>query len=243
MSEPRPVAVVTGGSAGIGSAIVRELRVRGYAVLSADIAGPVGDEDAAGEWFKCDVTSDDDWSALKAHLSSAYGRCDVIVNNAYAIVRKPAHLLDPREWQYQHDVLVGQVHRSLYYLHDLLVLGNHPSMVNISSVHARLTDPNHSAYAAAKGAVEAVTRQLAVEYGPTLRVNCVAPGAILTKAWAEFDEEVLIDVAERTPLKRMGSPKDVADAVGFLVSPEASFITGAVLVVDGGWTLTKAQLP
>ncbi len=240
MSEGTPVAVVTGGSAGIGAAVSLELESRGYMVIIADVQSPLEDPTASRTWFQCDVTSDEDWAALKEHISSTFGRCDVVVNNAYAILRKPAHVMEPSEWRYQQDVLVGQVHRSLYYLHDLLTCGHLPSIINISSVHSRLTDPLHSAYAAAKGAVEAVTRQLAVEYGPWLRVNCVVPGAILTDAWSGFDEKVLAEVASRSPLKRMGTPADIAKVVGFLVSTDAAFVTGAALVVDGGWTLSKA---
>jgi NAD(P)-dependent dehydrogenase (short-subunit alcohol dehydrogenase family) len=234
-----PVALITGGSKGIGAATCRRLSEAGYRVVNADIVEPLGPTGDHIEWFRTDIASDSDWSALSMHMHSNLGRCDVVVNNAYSIVRVPSHEMTPTEWTHQLEVVVGQVHRSLYYLHDLLMASESPSIVNISSVHAVMSDPLHSAYAAGKGAIESVTRQLAVEYGPHIRVNAVAPGAIETEAWAGIPQDVIDAVSAKTPMGRIGSPDDIAGAISFLVSPEASFITGTTLVVDGGWTITK----
>jgi NAD(P)-dependent dehydrogenase (short-subunit alcohol dehydrogenase family) len=162
-----------------------------------------------------------------------------VVNNAYWAQVAAPHETAPANWAHQLEVCLGQIHRSLYHLHDQLRTGSHPAMVNISSVHARVTEPGQAAYAAAKGAIEAATRQLASEYGPWLRVNAVAPGAILTRTWDGIGDDSRGRVADQTPLRRLGSPAEIARVVRFLLSEDASFVTGATVVADGGWSVSK----
>ena len=113
------------------------------------------------------------------------------------------------------------------------------AVVAVSSVHAVVGLPGYSAYAASKGAIIAFARQLAVEYGSRIRVNCVLPGPVLTGAWDHADTDTRRRSAAATAIGRLGDPGDVAAAIAFLASQEASFITGASLVVDGGWSVSK----
>jgi NAD(P)-dependent dehydrogenase (short-subunit alcohol dehydrogenase family) len=113
--------------------------------------------------------------------------------------------------------------------------------VIISSVHANFGLPGRPAYAAAKGGLVSLGRQLAVEYGPQLRVNTVLPGPILTSAWDHISEADRELSAAATAAGRLGSPDEVAAAVAFLASGDAAYVTGASLVVDGGWSAMKSS--
>jgi NAD(P)-dependent dehydrogenase (short-subunit alcohol dehydrogenase family) len=112
-------------------------------------------------------------------------------------------------------------------------------MINTSSVHALMGFKRHLAYDAAKGAISALTRELAAEYGPRVRVNAVLPGGILTATWDHNTPEEIARFEQQTPAGRLGRPEEIAAAVCFLASDDASYITGANLVVDGGWSVWK----
>ncbi|MEV4376904.1 SDR family NAD(P)-dependent oxidoreductase [Streptosporangium sp. NPDC049644] len=233
-------AVVTGGASGIGAATARQLSAEGASVLVVDVseAGEalVAELRAAGgeaTFLAGDVSREETWD----HIAGR-GPIDVVVSNAYTVEVAPAHETSLDSWNRQIGVsLTGTFLAARRLLPDLARTGG--AMVITSSVHALVGLPGHPAYAAAKGGLTALTRQLAVEYGPAVRVNCVIPGPIMTPAWDRVDEEGRAGSVRATVLQRFGSPEEVASVISFLASSEASFVTGASLVVDGGWSIVK----
>lgn len=239
-------AIVTGAASGIGAATARRLAAEGARVVLGDVAEERGAAVAAeivaaggsAAFARCDVAEASDWVALAALARERFGAIDAVVNNAYANVICSTLDLEPADWRRMLDVNIGQVYHSVRAcMRDLVE--REGSMVNVSSVHAHVGFDGHAGYDAAKGAICALGRELAVEFGPAVRVNTVLPGPIITRIWDDIGPEERAASAAMTTLARNGGPDEVASAIVFLVSDEASYVTGAELVVDGGWSVTK----
>jgi NAD(P)-dependent dehydrogenase (short-subunit alcohol dehydrogenase family) len=239
------VAIVTGGASGIGAATARRITAEGGSVVVADIQIGPGEEVARslagrGLFHRCDVSSLADWLALVEATLGRFGRLDIVHNNAYIVKLQPTHELSEEDWDRQVSVCLKQVFLSVKTCMPHLMKSS-GVMVNTSSVHAVMAFPLHSAYDASKGGVSSLTRELAAEYAPHVRVNAVLPGGIDTAAWAGRPQSEFDAFSRATPAGRLGTAEEVAAAVCFLASDDASYITGANLVVDGGYTITKGE--
>ncbi len=240
-------AVVTGAASGIGAATAERLAEEGAAVVLADIAEERGQAVAAqiteagglARFVRADVAAADDWTRIVT-AAHDFGPVDVLVSNAYTVDVTPAHKMSLSSWQRQLAVNVtGSFLGFQAVLPDLRE--RRGAVVLTSSVHAHRGIPGHPAYAASKGALLSLCGQLAVEYGPEVRVNAVLPGPILTAAWDRVAPEDRERSIAETAVRRFGTPEEVAAAIAFLSADEASYITGTSLVVDGGWSVVKAS--
>ncbi|MFG3203887.1 SDR family NAD(P)-dependent oxidoreductase [Streptomyces sp. NPDC048192] len=238
-------AVITGAASGIGAATAERLAREGAAVVLADVAEERGEAVAAritedggqARFVTADVAAEQDWRRIVT-AAHAYGPVDVLVSNAFTVDVTPAHEMSLESWQRQLSVnLTAAFLGFRAALPDLRA--RRGAVVLTSSVHARTGIPGHPAYAASKGALLSLCGQLAVEYGPEVRVNAVLPGPVLTAAWDRVPREERERSVAGTAVRRFGTPAEVAAAIAFLSAEEASFVTGAHLVVDGGWSVVK----
>jgi NAD(P)-dependent dehydrogenase (short-subunit alcohol dehydrogenase family) len=245
------VCIVTGGAQGIGEACVRRFAREGAKPVIADV------DDARGKalaselscmYQHCDVGDKADVDALVAKTLQAHGRIDVLVNNAG--IFKAAEFLDVTEADF--DVVLRVNLKGAFLMgqavaREMVNAGVRGAIVNMSSVNGTLAIPTISSYNVSKGGINQLTRVMALSLADKgIRVNAVAPGTIATELAAKAvltSEEAKARIMSRTPMKRLGEPSEIADTVAYLASDAASYITGEIVVVDGGRMTLNYTVP
>jgi NAD(P)-dependent dehydrogenase (short-subunit alcohol dehydrogenase family) len=245
----RPVAFVTGASQGLGQAIARALATSGYDLAVSSrrreaLTETVKLVESAGAWgapVELDLRSPPSMEQAFAQIADNLGDIDVLVNNAGVTLRKSALEVTSAEWD---EVMTINLTGTFFMCQQMgrhLVAKRRPGcIVNISSTHGLVGFPQRSAYGISKAAILHVTKMLALEWAEHgIRVNAIAPGTIETPTRAEYfkaEPKAREAMLARVPVHRFATPEDVAAAVCYLAGPQAGFVTGHTLILDGGLT-------
>ena len=244
------VAAITGASSGIGLATSELLAEYNAQVVLLDIneeqgrnaAEKIKEAGGKAKFIKCDVTSDEDCRNAVEEIKQDFKKIDILFNNAGIIVRKTVVELSEKEWDLAIDVCLKGAYLMSKYAIPVMAEGGGGSIINTGSGWGLKGGDNAASYCAAKGGIVNLTKAMAIDHGKQdIRVNCVCPGDTdtpLLRGEAHQlgiqEEEFLKSSAVGRPLERLGTPKDIANAVLFFASDLSSWVTGSVLVVDGG---------
>ncbi|WP_252504467.1 SDR family NAD(P)-dependent oxidoreductase [Sporosarcina sp. Marseille-Q4943] len=235
------VAIVTGGASGIGEGMVDLFQAEGAVVIAADIneeALQRASEKENVHGMKLNVASDEEWAAFAKEVKEKFGRIDVLVNNAGISSEKPYSEIGMDDWQKMMAINSFGPFAGMKHVAPIMAEQKSGSIVNISSYTAQIGQGfNH--YSASKGAVRAISKAAATTFGRQgVRVNALFPGIIETPMTQNLSasKELLDQLVRATPLQRLGKPADIANAALFLASDDSSYITGAEIIIDGGFS-------
>lgn len=225
------IALVTGAAQGIGLAIADVFQEAGATVIRGDIRSGSKEHDV-----KLDVTDESDWQRVVSGILDQHGRIDVLVNNAGIVGYEPIHETSQETWHRVVAVNLTGTFLGLKAVLPSMRLVKRGSIVNICSIWGNVGVGGAASYNAAKGGVRNLTKNAAVTYAAeNVRINSVHPGLIRTPLVEAQPDELNNDIIAKTPMGRMGSPREVAQACLFLASDDSSFVTGSELAVDGGY--------
>ena len=237
-------AIVTGVASGIGEVTAQVLAREGASVCVADVnakdgkrvADQINAEGGAAIFVRTDVGKSTQVIRMFERTEKTFGRVDIVHNNAIWFRHGPATELDEKDWDGTLNIGLKAIYLAAKYGIPVMRKTGGGVMINTGSVHSLVSFAEATAYDTAKAGVLGLTRTLAIDYGPDIRVCAVLPGAILTPLWDDLQvsPKERRRYAKMVPAKRLGTGEDIANAVVFLASDEASFITGTSLVVDGG---------
>lgn len=249
MAENRnlPIAIVTGGGRGIGRAVVERLKAEGYRILTCGRGQRPADLAEDIVWVRADVSRTGDAGRIVAE-ASALGTVSVLVNNAGIQIEKTVVDTTDDDWS----DLVGINCKGVFNMCRavLPLMGETGgSIVSLGSISGNVSDPSMAIYNASKAFVHGLTRSIAVDHGPKVRCNAVSPGWIMTEmaesgfALASDPERAKADALARHAAGRFGRPEDIANAIAWLVSDQAGFVTGQCITIDGGLTVASPLQP
>ncbi|MCR8642530.1 SDR family oxidoreductase [Paenibacillus sp. N1-5-1-14] len=239
------VVIVTGGASGIGLETVRLFAKEGAQTVIADyadhgleVSNALNAQGYDTMFVKADVSKEADIKHMIETTVAKYGRLDVMFANAGIAKDAPADKLSLEAWQRTIDInLTGVFLSNKYAIEQMLAQGTGGAIVNTGSIHSVAGKNGVTAYASAKGGVKLLTQTLGIDYAKQgIRVNAVCPGYINTPLLSGADETIMNHLVDLHPMGRLGKPEEVAKAVLFLASEDASYITGTTLLVDGGYT-------
>ena len=232
------IAVVTGGGRGIGKAIVHQYSDEGATVIIAEFdenSGRGTAESVGGYFVKTDISDEESVTSLFEYIKTEFSRLDILVNNAGILQDSTLKKLKPDQFDEVIDVNLRGTYLCGKAAADIMVEQKGGVIINAASVVAHNGNFGQTNYVASKTGVIGMTKVWARELGKDgIRVNAIAPGFIKTDMTSKMPEKIIQMMGEKVPLKRWGTPKDVANVYTFLASDEASYITGTVLNVDGG---------